>query len=174
MATINSEIENQKWDFPDTHANDAINFSAIYQEYYSNSRVPELFKELVAHLRSVVESDKIDSVKAVAMLEKLIATIRKNATSDYFSTRGTWDFTQAFFKNIGFELIESIPGLKHVSKALRKTMSDLDLEFSEVVEHIQTKLHETVNADLPILQYRQMQLPAPKENNDAVSKKISN
>jgi hypothetical protein len=151
ILSVNSEIEKQTWDFAGSSANVAIDFAAIYQEYYRESRVPELFDELVKHLQ------------AIKALEKLIVTIKRNARGDFFSTRGAWEFTQLFFKNYGLELLENAPGLKHVVKAVRKTMSELDLEFAQVHDQIRKRLTDVSKSDLPILQYKPLALPAPKD-----------
>ncbi|MHC4877759.1 MAG: hypothetical protein ACYTGL_14785 [Planctomycetota bacterium] len=168
LQTINTilqltpEIESQTWDFGDSAANAAIDFAAIYREYYRGSRVPELFDELVGQLEKIIESGEIDSLTTIKALEKLIATIRKNARGDYFSTRGVWEFTQLFFRNLSIEVLESIPGLKHFVKALRKTMSELDLEMSQVHDQVKQRLTESVSGDLPMLEYKPLALPVPK------------
>lgn len=159
-----SSIEKQTWNFADASANAAINFAAIYQEYYNGSRVPDLFDELVTQLETIINSGEIDSLQATKALEKLVATIKKNSRGDLFSTRGAWEFTQLFFKNYALEILESLPGLKHAVKALRKTMSELDLEFSQVHEKIRQRLSDATKADLPMLQYRAFVLPAPKDD----------
>jgi len=161
VLKLNSNIESQKWNFADSAANSAIDFAAIYQEYYRSSRVPELFDELVTQLEQIIESGEIDSLTTVKALEKLIATIRKNARGDYFSTRGAWEFTQLFFKNLSIELLENIPGLKHAVKAVRKTMSELDLEMSQVHDQVKQRLTESLAGDLPMLEYKPLALPAP-------------
>jgi methyl-accepting chemotaxis protein len=166
ILSVHAEIENQKWDFADSSANSAIDFAAIYQEYYRDSRVPALFDELVAHLEALVGSGEIDSLQAIKALEKLIFTIKRNSRGDLFSTRGAWEFTQLFFKNYGLQLLENIPGLKHVVKAVRKTMSELDSEFSQVHDQVRQRLTETAKVDLPMLQYRPLGLPAPKDANE--------
>lgn len=169
ILAVNSEIENQSWDFADSEANIAIDFAAIYQQYYRDSRVPELFEELVTQLQEIVDSCEIDSLQAIKALEKLVVTIKKNYRGDFFSTRGAWEFTHLFFKNYGIELLEDIPGLKHIVKAVRKTMSELDLEFAQVLDHIRQRLMEASKADLPMLQYKSLTLSSPKDDSEDVS-----
>lgn len=167
LLALNRSIENQKWDLANSASNAAIDFASIYNEYYKASRVPELFDELVSHLEEVISSGEIDSIAAIKALEKLIATIKTNARGDYFSTRGAWEFTQVFFKNYGLELLENAAGIKHVVKAIRKTMSELDLEMSQVHDKVKQRLVETNRADLPMLEYKALALPAPKPDEDA-------
>jgi len=84
VLAVYPEIENQRWDFADSSGNAAIDFAAIYQEYYRESRVPDLFDELVAQLEEIVNSGEIDSLQAIKALEKLILTIRKIAVGISF------------------------------------------------------------------------------------------
>jgi hypothetical protein len=166
VLQLNPQIESQKWEFADTAASSAIDFAQIYQEYYQASKVPELFDQLVCHLETIINSGEIDSVQTTKALERLLATIRKNARGDYFSTRGAWEFTLVFFKNLSIETLETIPALKQVSKALRKTMAELDLEMSHVHDEVRKRLQVAVPGLLPVLEYRTRTLPAPKSNED--------
>lgn len=166
ILSLYPDVESQSWDFADSSSNTAINFAEIYSEYYRESRVPELFDELVGHLEEIIESGEIDSLTTIKALEKLVATIKKNARGDYFSTRGAWEFTQLFFKNYAIEVLDSIPGLKHAVKAVRKTMSELDLEMSQVHDQVRRRLTESAKEDLPMLEYRPLALPAPKSEDE--------
>lgn len=161
-------IEAQKWNVTDSTANSAVDFAAIYQEAYDNSRVSELFNEVVIHLEKIIESGEIDSLTTIKTLEKLIATIRKNAQKDYFSTRGAWDFTQIFVKNLSIEILENIPGIKHLFKALTQTMSELDSEMIQVHDQIRNKVKESVAEDLPMLKNRSLVLPEAEMEEEAV------
>jgi hypothetical protein len=135
VLQLNPQIEAQKWDFLESRSSLAIDFAAIYHDYYISSKVPQLFDDLIAHLETIINSGEIDSLHTINALERLLTTVRKNARGDYFASRGTWEFTQVFFKNLSVEAIESLPGLRQVSKGLRKTLSDLDLEMSQVLQH---------------------------------------
>lgn len=168
VLAVHPEIESQTWNFADSSANAAIDFAAIYQEHYRESRVPDLFDELIAQLEEIVRSGEIDSLQAIKKLENLILTIRKNTRGDFFSTHCAWEFTKTFFKNYAFELVENLPGLKHVVKALRKTVSELDLEFSQVHDRIRQRLIDVVKGDLPLLQYKPLELSAPKNDGEDI------
>ncbi len=155
-------IAAQEWRFGDASPSAGIDFNSIYQEYYRTSRVPDLFDELVGQLEQIINSGEIDSNKTIKALEKLIATIRKNARGDYFATRGAYEFTQVFFKNFTLEVLESVPGIKHVVKSVRKTMSELDLEMLQVHDNVKQRLSALIPEDLPMLEYKPLALPAPK------------
>lgn len=167
LLHIHHQIESQKWQL-DKPTDTAIDFAAVYEEYYNDSRVPELFDELVSQLEQLIDSEELDSRKTIKSLQKLIATVRKNAKRDYFSTRGTWEFTQLFFRNLTFEFLESIPGIKHVVKALRKTLKEIDLEMSEVNSQVQKRLSELTQCDnIPLHDYHSVELPPASHNSDS-------
>lgn len=170
LLPMHSTIASQKWRFDDNAP--AIDFDAIYQEYYTGSRVPELFDELVGHLETIIKAGEIDSIQTIKALEKLIATIRKNSRGDYFATRGAWEFTQIFFRNLSIELLENIPGLKHAVKAVRKTMAELDLEMSQVHDQVSQKLLESMKEELPMLKYKPLALPSPPENGSVAESQL--
>jgi hypothetical protein len=153
ILRVNPAIESQKWEFPDQSAL-AIDFVGIYQECYLASNAPQLFDDLIEQVKALVESGELDSLQTIRSLEKLIATVRKNARGDYFASQGTWEFTLAFFTNLSIETIESIPGLKQISKALRKTLADLDVEMLQVHGKIRERLKQSAYGDFPMLDYK--------------------
>jgi len=154
-------IDSQQWNPENLNAPSAIDFAAIYGEYYRSSKVPELFDQLVTHLQAIIESGAVDSIQTIRALEKLIATIRRNARGDYFSTRGTLEFARVFLQRLTVETLESIPGIKQVVKALRQTMSELDIEMLHVHDEVKKRLTTDIRVDLPMLEYKPRGLPAP-------------
>jgi hypothetical protein len=167
LMKLHPAITAQSWDFGEASAKYAIDFAAIYQQHFLASKVPQLFDELIAHLETIINSGKIDSLQTISALEKLLATIRKNARGDYFSTRGSWEFTQVFFKNFSLEVIESVPGLTQVSKALRKTMRELDVEMSQVLNHVRKSLTDSIPDPIPMLEYKTLALPKSIETSNS-------
>lgn len=81
ILSVYGKIQAQNWNF---EQEPAIDFGGIYEKHYGSSRVPQLFEELIGHLETIIKSGEIDSVQTIKALEKLIATIRKNARKDYF------------------------------------------------------------------------------------------
>lgn len=156
-------IDAQKWHITDNDSNSGVDFSAIYMEYFNQSRVPALFDELVKHLEEIIHSGQVDSVKMIRQFEELIATIKKNARRDYFSTRGAWEFTRVYLANLGIEALEEIPLLRVPIKALRKTAEELDIEMNQVTEQVSMRVTQIIHAPLPILAYKRLALPPPNE-----------
>lgn len=163
MIGLYPRIQSHIWNFDQSSENLAIDFSTIYRECFDSSRVASLFDELIQHLETIIDSGEIDSKKATYALERLIATIKKNSRGDFFSTRGVWEFSTAFLKNYGFEILESTPGVKQAVKALRKTMSELDVEFSEVHNEVKDRLEGITKTEFPMLQYNL--LPPSEDKN---------
>lgn len=150
METYNA-VHQHKWGFVDEPLKGAVDFASIYQQAYSESRIPALFEELIAQINALIASGAIDSVKAIQRLEKLVATLRKNVRGDYLSTLGTWKVLRTLGVNLGLESLESIPIVKQITKAVRKTFADLDIEFKHVAETFNRRLSEQLPHDLPPL-----------------------
>jgi len=153
-------IRSQKWDFINPSL--GFDFDAVYQECYRESKMPDIFDNLVLQLETIIEGGHVDSRRAINALKRLIATIKKNARGGFFSTYFTWDFTRALIKNAVFEALDSIPVLKQVVGAVRTTVSELDSEMSQVNGRICTRLAELTNAELPMLEYHPLALPSPQ------------
>ncbi len=112
-------IESQQWDFADSSLNAAVDFTAVYTEFYRESRVPELFDELVEELNRIVDSGEVDSLQAIKSLERLIATIKKNARGDFFSTRGRMGVCTSVYAKLRLGITREHPR----NKAGRKSVA---------------------------------------------------
>ena len=152
-------IKNQEWDMGGVPS---VDFDAVYDKHYRESKIPELFDKLVELLEKIVESKEVDSRKLVQELEKLIATIRKNRNGSFFATMGTWQFARSFFTNVLWETLSSIPVLNVPFNALRKTVDEIDSGMAEVHQKTSDELKSQVHSSLPMLEYKRPKaLPGP-------------
>lgn len=161
IMSVYHQIQNQKWDMADFSAAGAIEFTAIYEDVYAGSGIRELFDTLIEQLQWIIDSGLIDSNGAIKQLERLLATLRKNATADIFSRQGAWQFTKIFVKNFSWEILEKVPILEQATKALRKTMEELDIKFSHVRDEVTNRLTNAAKPDQPTLPKKEFPLPAP-------------
>jgi hypothetical protein len=151
VLQYNPAIDTQRWHF-DEQPEVAVDFSSVYEDAYRTSRASELFDALIAHVEAIVASGAIDSVKTIRALEKLIATIRKNARRDYFSNRGAWEFSRVFLRKLSAELLEKVPVLGPAVKAMNKTMAELDIEMCHVHDEVRTRLAASFATEMPLLE----------------------
>lgn len=160
-------IDSQRWSFAADDAG-AIDFASVYDHYYSQSRIPDLFDQLVTQLEQVIASGEVDSVKTVEALERLIATVRANARGDIFSAYWTAQFSRAFLRNFLIAVLEEIPGLKTLVKALKETAKELDTEIDNTQSLANVQLVEMVKSALPVpFDYQPPALPAAGETGDS-------
>jgi hypothetical protein len=147
-------IKAQKWDFTADAGGEPVNFDDVYRKYYDQSRIPELFEEMIAKLQEIVDSDEVDSVRALRSLEKLIATIKKNIKGSYFSTVQTWGFASAFIRNSLWELLSDLPIAGSVVKGLKATLDEVDAEMADLQGRMKADLDSQTKQDLPALEFK--------------------
>lgn len=159
LIKLYSQIMKQQWNLDRPKGISPVDFDSIYRLFYDESRAPELFEELLKQLQSIVDSGEVDSLKAIQSLEKLISTIRKNMRGSYFSTVGTLHFTTTLFKNYLWEELSKIPAIGSFLQAFSKTLSELDVEMSEVHTKLSERIAQDAKADLPMLKYKTQDIP---------------
>lgn len=137
----------------------AFDFDALYELHQSQSQIPVLFDKLIESLEKVVQCDDLDSRRAIHALEMIIATLKKNQKGSFFSLICTWDFTAVFIKNVAWELLAEIPGLRAVVKAVRETMGEIDTAMTKLHRDVATDLHKKLAVEFPALEYRPIPLP---------------
>jgi hypothetical protein len=112
-------------------------------------------------LEKIVVCEELDSRKAIHALEIIIATLKKNRKGSFFSLICTWDFTAVFIKNVAWELLSEIPGLRAVVKAVRETMSEINTAMDKLHQDVATDLHKKLAVEFPALKYCPLPLPEP-------------
>lgn len=120
--------------------NRGIDFEGVYRQYFEQSRIPELFDELIDKIARVIESGKVDSIRVLRALEQVMTTARRNARGSYFSTRGAWKFTAAAFENFLWEALSDIPTLGAAVRAVRKTYEDLEKQIGQLDSQVHAEI----------------------------------
>src|SRR5690606_11174532 len=80
----------------DPGADSELDFDGIFQRYYSESRVPDLFDKLSRKLTELAEHPDLDSRYALHALEQTISVLRKNVRKGYFSAQGAYHIARIF------------------------------------------------------------------------------
>jgi small basic protein len=159
LVATNSDIVQQKWGFL-TDDKTGVNFEALYEAQYKESKVPGLFEKLLELLQAIINSGEVDSVQAIAALEKLVATIRANMRGTYFQTVGMSHFTFALMRNYLWKVLKKTPALGTMLEAIAETMKELDIEMSEVHSEVRKRLREIANGDVDAIEYKAHDLKA--------------
>lgn len=133
LIDVYAPLNTQTW----VHASDddALDFEAVYRRYTDESRLAELFDEMIGKIEGMLTTGQVDSNKVLRALEAVLATLKRNVRSSYFARRGAWQVASIYFRNFLWEALDEIPGVKAPVRALRKTFADLEKEFKQVGEH---------------------------------------
>lgn len=142
-------ILNHDW-FGSTHKT-ALDFDAIFEKYKKESRLDELFQEIIRILESILESGEIDSNSMLRALERMISTLRSCKKGSYFHINSSWEFLVNFIQNYLWEELSKIPGLGSAATALRKTLEETNEEMFKVHKSVKKELEKSVENEVKSL-----------------------
>lgn len=128
----------------------ALDFDGVFEFYRKESRLPELFDEVISLLENIKSSNEIDSLNMIEALEKVIATLRKGKDGSYFSLSGAWKFLMSFANNYLWAELEKLPLLGTAFEALRKTMEEADREMETLYSSVQNELDRRVKEEIKV------------------------
>jgi hypothetical protein len=151
LINIYQTAKSHKWQFDDPNKILAFDFDSIYEQCKRESRIDELFDNIIVILKKIIESGAIDSILIKNTIEKLIATLNNHPNASYLSLQSMWGFLSLLMKNIIWEELERIPVLGPVIKALRKTIDEAELELKDLSKNLHNVLSEKYNGDYSFL-----------------------
>jgi hypothetical protein len=142
-------ILNHQWGFDDDE-DFALDFDGVFELYRKESRLPELFDEIISILESIKESGEIDSLNMMEALAKIIATLKNGKEGSYFSLNGAWKFLMSFASNYLWAELEKVPLLGTAFEALRKTVEEADKEMELLHTSVQQELDRRVKQEVKV------------------------
>jgi hypothetical protein len=151
LISIYQSAISYKWQNNDPPDILAFDFDSIYEQCKSESRIDELFDNIISYLKKIIDSKEIDSIKVKDSLDRLIATLNKHTTASYFSLHSMWDFLNHLMNNILWEVFENTPGIKEIVKGLRKTLEETGVELKDLHLNIGNVMSQKYNGDFPFL-----------------------
>ena len=173
LVGILPSINQQEWHFLDQES-PAVDFQAVYREFYDGSRVPDLFEQLINQLQQIIDSREIDSVRVLEALNTLIATVRRNSRQDVLAAYGTIGFAKTFLNKFLWAVLDEIPGVKVISKAIRETINELDDEFTDMQTRASERVADLVKERMPAgFDYFPKALPPAGEHTERSSNDAS-
>lgn len=155
-------LNRHKWRLGDTEAATGFDFDAVYNKYKAENRIPELFEEIISALNDIIQSGKIDSVRVLKVLRRVLATLQNAKDGSYFATRNAWFFVATWFKNTGWEILGDIPVLGAPVRGLRQSLEDMNRGMENLHNQIQVDLQTQLSEDFPRLEYRAPEIPLPR------------
>jgi len=145
-----STINNYNWKFEEQKVNGFFDFDIIYEQCKKESKIDELFDEIISLLKKIIQNDDIITAKFKDDLERVIATITKHNNASYFALHGMKDFLELLLKNIIWEELEKFPGIGGIVKGLRTTIKETDVTFSELTNNIKQTWTNIFNSNIKI------------------------
>ena len=174
-------IKQHKWVFENS-SDAAFDFDSIFQHYKSQSRLSELFDQIIEILEKIQDSGEVDSVSMMSALGKVIATLKQNKEGSYFSINSAWSFLVSFLKNYMWAELSKIPVLGTAMGALEKTIKDTNEEMFKVHNEVQKEMKTVVESevkglakksDFSFVGYDKSGYQLPRlENNSEINEKI--
>ncbi|PBJ02122.1 hypothetical protein [Pseudomonas sp. ACN5] len=125
-----------------------FNFESVFDDCRSNSRIPELFDQLITALEKIRDSGELDSQSMIDALSKIIATMHIGKTSSYFSMDGAWQFLCTFAENFLWNELSKIPVLGSMTDALRETMKETQMEILKLYNDVKIEMTEQVQSQV--------------------------
>lgn len=149
---INSKalLENHEWVF-NSESGTAFDFDFIFEHFKKESRLPELFDQIVSLLTDIHGSGEVDSVTMLNALGKVISTIKRCKDGSYFSLNSAWEFLLAFLKNYMWEELSKLPVLGSAMEALEKTIKETNEEMFKLHMQVQDEMKSTVEREIKVL-----------------------
>lgn len=165
-------LDEHVWSF-EQNPEASFDFDSIFEHYKKESRLPQLFDEIVELLEEIQNSGEVDSLMMLRALGKVIATIKRSKDGSYFSMNSAWDFLLNFLNNYLLAELSKIPVLGTALEALEKTIKEADAEMCSLHKNLRNELIRVVgedvkalsrNASFPFLTYNEsgnLQTPKP-------------
>jgi hypothetical protein len=142
-----ANIKQHEWAFVNAEEK-AFDFDSIYEHYKSESRIPELFDEIINILEEIEASGEIDSLTMITALGKVLATLKQNRNGSYFSLNSAWEFLVSFLKNYMWSELSKLPMLGSAMEALEKTIKETNEEMFKVHSSIEKEMSNVVETEI--------------------------
>ena len=145
-----SALENHRWVFEE-NAEVAFDFDSIFEHFKKESRLPELFEEIVRLLEEIQESGEVDSVTMLRALGKVISTIKRCKDGSYFSLNSAWEFLLSFLNNYLWVELSKLPVLGTALEALSKTIRETNDEMFRLHTQVRDEMTRVVEEEVKVL-----------------------
>lgn len=144
------KVLSHSWSFEKSNVDADYNFDSLYQRFKEDSKLSTLFESMISTLERMVSSREIDSLTVIRSLEQLISVIKQNQGGSYFSVMASWEFITSFTKNLVWQELSNLPGIKQFKSAFEKTVKEMDIELgtlhAEIADEMKKKYKTTVNS----------------------------
>lgn len=152
LISIQTEMNSHQWKFESNINLLAFDFDSIYEKCKKESKLDELFENIISLLQKIIDSGEIDSIKTMAVLEKLIATLKKHEKASYFSINSMYDFLLHLMKNVLWAQLEGLPVIGPITKGLKKTIEETGVELEDLTAKMKTEMMTRYESEFKLLE----------------------
>lgn len=145
------DIRNHQWTL-ETNPPSGFDFEEIFYQCRAESRIPQLFDEIIELLEKIRDSGELDSRSMVDGLSKIIATLEAGKTSTRFNFDGAWKFLCIFLENYFWAEATNIPGIGPLLHALRETFNTAEDEIVKLRNNINQSVEERAVSEVRLFQ----------------------
>ncbi|MEZ7890168.1 MAG: hypothetical protein QMC67_00325 [Candidatus Wallbacteria bacterium] len=138
---LSNQLQNHNWGLSFS-VESSVDFEQIYNEYSKQSKIDELFEQIISILQKIITDELIDSKKLEDSLNNLIKIIIKNKGKSCYSDETIIHFIVMFLKNIASEFISQISIIGPIITAIKNTLFELAQEIQNVKENVCKKIEE--------------------------------
>jgi hypothetical protein len=151
VASNYSDITKHIWSYNDQEP--SIDLQAEINVFYAGSSIQDLFDDLAAKLRAVIDTGEIEHVSALKSLESLILLIKKNYRNP---------FTMSVLVSVATSTITNFakiyptkenanPVLASAIEAVTKSIEDLNLASHSFAKTTEAKIEASLKQDVPLI-----------------------
>lgn len=139
------------WNLSESNPDIGVDFNKICQDFYRNSKVPELFNNLISQLEKLIQSGLIDSIRVTDTLQQIISTIKKNKDKDFFSNTCSKKYISRLLKNLFRNYLVKNKMIGPAIEAIQQTMDELDLEYIDVAKQVRIKINSLLEESASLM-----------------------
>lgn len=141
------KIVTYQWNF-ESSSGKAFDFDSIFEQYKKESRLPDLFDEIITILENIKASGEVKTIAMFNGLSKVIATLKQSKNGSYFSMNAAWSFLINFVKNFMWAELSNVPGLSSLITALKETLGEMDKEMTKLHIDLEKEIDNQVSAEI--------------------------
>lgn len=119
-----------------------LNFEKIYEKYKSESRLTELFDNMIDLLEKMIVEEDLELGNLENKISFLLSVIRSNISKSYSADQSILSYIIYFIKEFLLNMASNIPGLKEFIDAMISTVKLIDSEIVEVSQKTNNEIKE--------------------------------
>jgi|GEM_PF-5716801 len=147
IIEVNKQLEAYQFTHED-NTTSGIDFEETFQQYFDESRLPDLFDEIINLLGQIRDSGEIDSKSMLAALEELVASLKAGKSGSWLSIYGSREFLGEFIRTYAYELAIDTPLFGKVYKSFVEVSRKFNNEFETLNDKTQKQYSGQISKSL--------------------------